>query len=62
MFVCRVFKPKEFDFAASFLCMVWIKSCLRVNTNVEFSSLYWDNLGIVAVLAAKFNSKGLKSL
>ena len=45
--------------------MVWIKSYLHVNTNVEISCLSWNNLGIINCIenvSAKPNSMGLKSL
>ena len=32
--MCRVFIPKEFDFAAKFLIYGWIKSYLHVDTDV----------------------------
>ena len=53
-FVFRVFKPKEVDFAANFLYMVWIKSYLRVNTNVEISCLNWNNLGTINCSTIEF--------
>ena len=57
--------PKNSILLPNFLYMIWIKSYLHVNTNVEISCLSWKNLGIincVKVLAAKSNSMGLKSL
>ena len=35
--LCRAFKLKEFDFAIRFLYMVWIKSDLHGNADVEIS-------------------------
>ena len=62
--MCRVFIPKEFDFAAKFLTYGWIKSYLHVDTDVEISCLNWNNLGIInciKILAAKSNTMGQKS-
>ena len=45
--------------------MVWIKSYLHVNTNVEISCLNWNDLGIInciKLLAAKLSYMDLKSL
>ena len=57
--------PKNSILLPNFLYMVWIKSYLHVNTNVEISCLNWNNLGIITcikILAAKWNSMSLESL
>ena len=61
----RVFKPKEFDFAARFFTYDLDQSHLQVNTNVDFLCLNLKNLRIIKcikILAEKSNWMGLKSL
>ena len=45
--MCRVFKPKEFDFAAKVLICGLDQSYFHANSNVEISCLNWNNLGTI---------------
>ena len=57
--------PKNSILLSDLWCMVWIKSCLHVNSNLEIFCLNWNNLEIInciKILAAKSNSDCLKSL